>query len=155
MRQFDPSKTLARLSKEMTLTTSTVSKGQYAEYAVWKKLESDGFSHIIRSYASHGPIDLLCSNGTGEIWAVQVKSAKHGSYLSTKELDRLVDWSRKFNAKPVFAFKRKGRWIIKPLESEESLKATSQDLAKDHNDEKDNSQAMLLEEIIEERLNEI
>ena len=132
------------------LTDSTIAKGRYAESAVRKKIESLGFPYILRSYASHGPIDLLCSNGSGEMWAVQVKSAKHGSYLSPKELEKLVDWSKKFNAKPVFAFKRKSRWILKHLVSEESIRAVSKEAVKESDD---GIYQQLLQELMEERMN--
>jgi Holliday junction resolvase len=113
-----------------------------------------GFQFIIRSYASHGPIDLLCANDSGDLWAVQVKSAWHGSYLSTKELERLVEWSRKFNAKPVFAFKKKGRWTFKHLTSTESIRSAANEASATKN-EGVNLEAELLQEMFEERLSEI
>jgi Holliday junction resolvase len=140
----------------MTFNNSTVIKGSHAEYAVSKKLESLGFSHIIRSYASHGPIDLLCTNGSGELWAVQVKSAKHGSYLSPKELDRLFDWSKKFGAKPVFAYKKRGRWILRALTSTENVRAVLDAMEKDSvQDDNRYSLGTLLEEIHEDEMNEL
>ncbi|MGH2639100.1 MAG: restriction endonuclease, partial [Rhabdochlamydiaceae bacterium] len=66
-------------------------RGKQAEHAVSKKLEAQGFSWIIRSYASHGPIDLLCSNGK-ELLAVQVKSTKR-PYLNEVEIQELRDWA--------------------------------------------------------------
>ncbi|MDH2899972.1 MAG: hypothetical protein PXY39_03280 [archaeon] len=95
-------------------------KGRYAEGAVRKKLESQGFNWTIRSYASHGPIDLLVSNGS-ELWAVQVKSARrNGGYLSAKDIELLIQWSSRFNAKAVLAFKKKGKWIFKQFLSSTS-----------------------------------
>jgi Holliday junction resolvase len=139
----------------MTLINSNVAKGQYAEYAVWKRLEPLGFSHIIRSYASHGPIDLLCSKGTGDLWAVQVKSSKHGSYLSAKELERLIEWSEKFHAKPIFAFKKKGKWIFKPLINAQGVCQSSHIEDKETGQDHTYSLGALLQEIREDEMNEL
>ena len=49
-----------------------------AEYHVKRILERLGYVHIIRSFASLSPIDLIASNGS-EVIAVQVKQ---GGYLS-------------------------------------------------------------------------
>jgi Holliday junction resolvase len=68
-----------------------------------------GFAYSIRSFASKGPIDILASNGIDAI-AIQVKSAKKGSYLTAEERMELVQWSRAFNARPIVASKKKGKW---------------------------------------------
>lgn len=70
-----------------------------------------GFSFIIRSTASHGPIDLIASNGW-EVIAVQVKTR---GYLSEDERRNLIEWANHFKAKPMLAFKKKGRWIIEEI----------------------------------------
>ncbi|MEM3506078.1 MAG: hypothetical protein QW589_01435 [Candidatus Bathyarchaeia archaeon] len=62
-------------------------------------------------YDSHGPIDLLASN-VFEILAVQVKKSGH---LSEKDLGKLIEWVKAFNAKPIIAEKRRGRWKLKPI----------------------------------------
>jgi Holliday junction resolvase len=108
------------------LPNSTILKGRYAEGAVRKKLESQGFNWTIRSYASHGPIDLLVSNGS-ELWAVQVKSARrNGGYLAAADIELLIQWSSRFNTKPVLAFMKKGKWIFKQFSSLESDSNSSQ-----------------------------
>jgi Holliday junction resolvase len=135
--------------------SSTVWKGQYAEYAVQKKLESLGYNFIIKSNASRGPIDLLCANESGDLLAVQVKSAKHGTYLSSKELERLVDWSDKFNAKPVFAFKKNGRWILKHLATKLKTEEGKQSLLAQYAEDSGSSlYDSLMQELIEESSNE-
>jgi Holliday junction resolvase len=82
-----------------------------AEYHVKRILERLGYVHIIRSFASLSPIDLIASNGS-EVIAVQVKQ---GGYLSMEGRLALVDWASKFNAKPFLARKRRGRWVIVPV----------------------------------------
>ncbi|MGQ9469834.1 MAG: restriction endonuclease, partial [Nitrososphaerales archaeon] len=51
---------------------SSYEKGRSSEYYVKMVLERKGYRHIIRSAGSHGPIDLLASNGS-EIIVIQVK----------------------------------------------------------------------------------
>jgi Holliday junction resolvase len=92
-------------------TNTTVAKGRMAEYHVKRILERLGYVHIIRSFASLSPIDLIASNGS-EVIAVQVKQ---GGYLSTEGRLALVDWADKFHAKPFLARKRRGRWVIIPV----------------------------------------
>lgn len=82
--------------------------GRDAEYSVKRMLEARGYSWIIRSAASHTPIDLLAANGV-DVLAVQVK--KRG-YMSKDESLKFVEWARQFNAKPVIALKRGGRWTL-------------------------------------------
>src|SRR5579872_6399351 len=97
------------------LPNSTIVKGRYAEGAVRRKLELQGFTWTIRSYASHGPIDLLASNGS-DLWAVQVKSARrNGGYLSAENIQLLIEWASKFHAKPVLAYKKNAKWVFKQL----------------------------------------
>lgn len=85
--------------------------GRNAEYAIQRILKQKGFNYQIRSAGSHGPIDILASNGL-EILAIQVK--KKG-YLSKQELNRIKDYAKAFNAKPLLAKKHKGRWILKEI----------------------------------------
>jgi Holliday junction resolvase len=123
------------------LPDSTVIKGRYAEGAVRRKLEELGFIWTIRSYASHGPIDLLATDGKGVTWAVQVKGARrNGGYLSAENLELLKLWSGKFGAKPVLAFKKKGKWIFKPLSQD--LDSTQSEI----------DALSILEELADERL---
>jgi len=82
--------------------------GRDAEYRVAKILAKRGYGWVIRSAASHGPIDLLASNGAGVI-AVQVKKA---GYVSRADVISLVEWSNRFNAEPYVARKRRGRWRL-------------------------------------------
>jgi Holliday junction resolvase len=110
------------------LSNSTIMKGRHAEYAVMKKLESLGFTWIIRSFASYTPIDLLCSNGS-ERWAVQVKSSRNGAYLSPLQALALREWAAKFDAKPVLARKKRGRWILTQLALEEIVLAVREEAA--------------------------
>ncbi|NWG08821.1 MAG: hypothetical protein HXX80_00660, partial [Nitrososphaerales archaeon] len=68
---------------------SSYEKGRLSEYHIKQMLETMGYSFIIRSAASHGPIDLLASN-VQEIIAVQVKTR---GYLSKGGKDRLIEWA--------------------------------------------------------------
>jgi len=70
-----------------------------------------GYEKIIRSAASHGPIDLLASNGQ-EVIAVQVKTR---GYLCEDERRNLIEWASCFTAKPMLAYKKRGRWIIESI----------------------------------------
>ncbi|MCP8316014.1 MAG: restriction endonuclease [archaeon] len=90
---------------------SSYEKGRSAEYHVKKLLEEMGYSWIIRSSRSLTPIDLLASNGS-EVIAVQVKARK---YLSEDERRSLIEWSIRFKAKPMLAFKRRGRWKLEEI----------------------------------------
>jgi len=91
--------------------TTTVAKGRLAEYYVKRLLERRAYSYIIRSHASHTPIDILASNGT-EIVAVQVKQ---GGYISQEEKSSLIEWAGKFKAIPCFARKERGRWVVRRI----------------------------------------
>ena len=91
------------------------SRGKNAEAEVRRRVKSLGFTYSIRSFASKGPIDILASNGFETI-AIQVKSARKGSHLTDEERMQLVQWSRVFNARPIVASKRKGKWHFLPLE---------------------------------------
>ena len=82
--------------------------GRDAEYQVAKILEKRGYEWVIRSAASHGPIDLLASNGA-KVVAVQVKKS---GYISPAEVSSLLEWSNRFNAEPYVARKRRGRWEL-------------------------------------------
>jgi len=96
---------------------------------------------------------------------VQVKSAKHGSYPSTKRSLREtlgLEQDVQRNAKPVFALKKKGRWTFKHLSSEASIQKLANEVSNEEDDdqqnadETDNSVAMrMLEELIEDRFSEV
>jgi len=90
---------------------SSYEKGRSSEYYVKVLLESMGYSWIIRSAASHGPIDLLASNSQ-EIIGCQVKTR---GYLSEDERRNLIEWSTRFKAKPMLAFKKRGRWRLEEV----------------------------------------
>jgi len=90
---------------------SSYERGRSSEYYVKMLLESMGYLFIIRSAASHTPIDLLASNGS-EIIAVQVKTR---GYLNENERRNLTKWASCLKAKPMLALKKKGRWVIKEI----------------------------------------
>lgn len=86
-------------------------RGRSAEYTVKRMLEGMGYKWIIRSAASHTPIDLLASNGK-DILAVQCKV---GGYLNSEDRKMLSQWADRFKAAPTFACKKKGRWRLETL----------------------------------------
>lgn len=86
-------------------------KGRNAEYYVIQKLRNKGYKWIIRSSASHTPIDILMSNGK-EIVAIQCKLK---GYLSINEKNALIEWAQCFYAKPYLARKKRGRWILEEV----------------------------------------
>ena len=73
-------------------------------------LEDQGYL-VIRSAASHTPIDLLAAKD-GVRLAVQVK-VKGGFTKGEKE--KLLRWAKRFEAKPILATKRRGRWVFKEV----------------------------------------
>jgi Holliday junction resolvase len=80
-------------------------------------LQRIGYRFIIRSAASHTPIDLLVarvSNPKVERLAVQVKGGQRGS-ISKDELNELRQWAKAFGAIPVLAKKRKKRWVLEEI----------------------------------------
>jgi Holliday junction resolvase len=74
-------------------------------------LEEMGYL-VIRSAGSHTPIDLLAAK-EGVRLAVQVK-VRGG--LKKKEKKRFLEWAKQFDAKPVLATKKRGRWALKEVE---------------------------------------
>ncbi|MEM3538519.1 MAG: hypothetical protein QXM29_01920 [Nitrososphaerales archaeon] len=88
---------------------SSYERGRSSEYYVKQMLESMGYQWIIRSAASHSPIDLLASNGSF-LLAIQVKAR---GYLDEDEKRSLIEWANYFKAKPMLAFKKKERWTLK------------------------------------------
>ncbi len=88
-------------------------RGRAAEYAVKRILEARGFRWILRSAASHSPLDLLASNGT-EILGVQVKGSST-PYVSKLAKEELIQWAERFKAKPVIARKKRGRWRLEEV----------------------------------------
>jgi Holliday junction resolvase len=90
-------------------------RGRNAEYAVKRMLQEMGYRWVIRSAASHSPIDLLASNGV-ETLAVQCKV---GGYISAEEKTSLVEWALKLNARPCLARKnRSGRWVVLDVDAD-------------------------------------
>jgi Holliday junction resolvase len=83
-------------------------RGRSGEYRVKGLLEDQGYL-VIRSAASHTPIDLLAAKD-GVRLAVQVK-VKSG--FTKEEKAELIRWAEQFEAKPILATKRRGRWIFK------------------------------------------
>jgi Holliday junction resolvase len=90
-------------------------RGRNAEYAVKRMLQEMGYRWVIRSAASHSPVDLLASNGV-ETLAVQCKV---GGYISLAEKDLLVEWALKLKARPCLARKNKsGRWVVLDVQAD-------------------------------------
>jgi len=85
-------------------------RGRSGEYWVKGLLEDQGY-FVIRSAASHTPIDLLAARD-GVRLAVQVK-VKGGFTKGEKE--ELLRWAKHFEAKPILATKRRGRWVFKEV----------------------------------------
>ena len=90
-------------------------RGRSAEYTVKRMLQEMGYRWVIRSAASHSPIDLLGSNGI-ETLAVQCKV---GGYMSAMEKNTLIEWALKLNARPCLAKKNKnGRWMLLDVDAD-------------------------------------
>jgi len=89
---------------------SAYERGRSGEYRVKGLLEDHGYL-VIRSAASHTPIDLLAAKD-GVRLAVQVK-VKGGFTKGEKE--ELLRWAKRFEAKPILATKRRGRWVFKEV----------------------------------------
>ncbi len=90
-------------------------RGRSAEYTVKRMLQEMGYRWVIRSAASHSPIDLLASNGI-ETLAVQCKV---GGYISAEEKAALEEWTLKLNAHPCLAKKNKrGRWMVLDVDAD-------------------------------------
>ena len=85
-------------------------RGRSGEYWVKGLLEDQGYL-VIRSAASHTPIDLLAAKD-GVRLAVQVK-VKGGFTKGEKE--ELLRWAKRFEAKPILATKRRGRWVFREV----------------------------------------
>jgi Holliday junction resolvase len=85
-------------------------RGRSAEYRVKGLLEEQGYL-VIRSAASHTPIDLLAAKD-GVRLAVQVKVK---GFFTREEKERLIRWAKQFEAKPILATKKRGRWILKEV----------------------------------------
>jgi len=85
-------------------------RGRSGEYWVKGLLEDQGYL-VIRSAASHTPIDLLAAKD-GVRLAVQVKV--RGGFTKG-EREELLRWAKRFEAKPILATKRRGRWVFKEV----------------------------------------
>lgn len=85
-------------------------RGRSAEYWVKRLLEDQGY-FVIRSAGSHTPIDLIAAK-EGLRMAVQVKVK---GVFTKEERDELLKWTEQFQAKPILATKKMGRWILKEL----------------------------------------
>jgi len=85
-------------------------RGRSAEYWVKGLLEDQGYL-VIRSAASHTPIDLLAAKD-GVRLAVQVKVK---SRFTKEEKSELMKWAKHFEAKPILATKNRGRWVLKEV----------------------------------------
>lgn len=94
-------------------------RGRAAEYHVKRLLEEQGYRYIIRSAASHTPIDLLAAKRNLEVLAVQVKVS---GYLSENERKQLIEWAEAFHALAVLAGKKRSRWTLIPMSESASLK---------------------------------
>ncbi len=91
----------------MVCLGSAYVRGRSAEYWVKGLLEAQGYL-VIRSAASHTPIDLLAAKD-GVRLAVQVK-VKGG--FTKEERSELIRWAKQFDAKPMLATKKRGRWVF-------------------------------------------
>ena len=91
----------------MVCLGSAYVRGRSAEYWVKGLLEAQGYL-VIRSAASHTPIDLLAAKD-GVRLAVQVK-VKRG--FTKEERSELIRWAKQFDAKPMLATKKRGRWVF-------------------------------------------
>jgi len=85
---------------------SPYARGRSAEYLVKGMLEDQGYL-VIRSAASHTPIDLIAAKD-GEVLAIQVKKGR----IARKDKIQLIKWAKQFGAKPILATKRGVRWIL-------------------------------------------
>ena len=94
----------------MVYLGSAYVRGRSAEYWVKGLLEDQGYL-VIRSAASHTPIDLLAAKD-GMRLAVQVK-VKGG--ITKEEKSELRRWAEQFAAKPILATKKRGRWVLKEV----------------------------------------
>jgi len=92
------------------LLPSSYVRGRSAEYWVKSLLEDQGYL-VIRSAASHTPIDLLAAKD-GVRLAVQVKVK---SSFTKEEKAELLKWATQFGAKPLLATKRRGRWVFREV----------------------------------------
>jgi Holliday junction resolvase len=89
---------------------SSYVRGRAAEYWIKWLLEELGY-FVIRSAGSHTPIDLLAAKDGARL-AVQVKVK---GYLTREEKERLIRWAKQFEAKPMLATKKRGRWVLKEV----------------------------------------
>ena len=97
------------------MTQTNYERGRSSEYYVKHLLENMGYRFIIRSAASHTPIDLLAAKGRkshSQVMAIQVKGGRK-SRISENELKELRDWARAFNAAPILARKEQGKWLLR------------------------------------------
>jgi len=101
---------LCEIEYDVVRLGSAYVRGRSAEYWVKGLLEAQGYL-VIRSAASHTPIDLLAAKD-GVRLAVQVK-VKSG--FTKEEKAELLKWAEQFGAKPILATKRKGRWVLKEV----------------------------------------
>jgi Holliday junction resolvase len=76
-------------------------------------LEKDGY-FVIRSYASHGPNDLLAINKDEKLF-IQCKRHKVLPKITRSEHDGLWERSVKTGGKPIVMFKLQARVVMKPL----------------------------------------
>ncbi|MEM3448337.1 MAG: hypothetical protein QXP38_05580 [Nitrososphaerota archaeon] len=89
---------------------SPFERGRSAEYRVKDILKDQGYL-VLRSAASHTPIDLLAAK-SGERLAIQVKVR---GKISKEERNELLKWAREFDAKPILARRRRNRWVLEEL----------------------------------------
>lgn len=68
-------------------------KGRSYEHYIEKILKKKGFTVVIRSAGSKGPVDLIALHSTKkEIWFIQVKGGKRQPSLSKLRLDHLSEY---------------------------------------------------------------
>jgi Holliday junction resolvase len=92
-------------------------RGRSGEYYIINILEQRGYK-CLRSAGSHSPIDILAAKGAtvekNHRLAIQAKKSEKNR-MTTDEEQKLMEWANLFNALPVEAFKKNGKWVFRDL----------------------------------------
>jgi Holliday junction resolvase len=95
------------------MPTTNYARGRAFEYRIKKHLEALGY-RVIRSAASHSPIDLLAGGSGGgsipPIVAVQCKTGKARTTLAGRK--EFFEWADKFGAEAFIASRPQGKRTI-------------------------------------------
>ncbi len=86
---------------------SSKSKGIRKEWALKRKLEEKGYL-VMRSSASKTGVDLLAGKA-GKILAIQVQTSE---YIYPEKVEDLKRYAEAFQAQPLLAITRKGKWVF-------------------------------------------